>query len=370
LQSYGPVSELSEQDNFMKDSKPSAPRRIPYLDALRGIAILLVILFHAFARWPQIMPYGSKYTTFPLFYSGWLGVNLFFMISGFVILMTLEKCGTFAEFMKRRWLRLFPAMFIASVIIILTAGYLSERPMGTPRVQDFFPGVTFIHPFFLSKLSGINIESLEGSFWSLYVEFFFYIFFGTLFFISRKKALWFFSAASVAGYAFFRISLYNFPTHTSAHICNDIFGFQHYSWFAAGAFTYRYFLQRDRDSLAGMIMMSAFSFFTILLRQDMILTMSALAVIGVFIAPVFSDTMRRILGLKILVFAGFISYPLYLIHENMLVSLTSKAGRYFAGLPDFILPVIPILFLSAVAYIIAKHAEPRLKNAIVRFTGK
>jgi len=63
--------------------------RIGYLDAIRGIAIWLVVLYHAYARYEHF-PYAFKYASFPLFKYGYLGVELFFLISGFVILMTLD----------------------------------------------------------------------------------------------------------------------------------------------------------------------------------------------------------------------------------------------------------------------------------------
>ena len=91
---------------------PHAAHRIAFLDGLRGIAILLVVFYHAYTRWSDIVPYGARYAHFPVAQLGWLGVELFFMISGFVIYMTLEKCRSFGEFLYRRWLRLFPAMLL------------------------------------------------------------------------------------------------------------------------------------------------------------------------------------------------------------------------------------------------------------------
>ena len=69
------------------------PGRLIYLDGLRGLAILMVFFVHAFVRWPDLVPYGNTYSNIPLFQYGMFGVRLFFMISGFVILLTLEKCA-------------------------------------------------------------------------------------------------------------------------------------------------------------------------------------------------------------------------------------------------------------------------------------
>ena len=52
--------------------------RIQFLDGLRGIAILLVICFHSYTRWPKFVPYGHQFSDFYLFKYGYLGVQLFF----------------------------------------------------------------------------------------------------------------------------------------------------------------------------------------------------------------------------------------------------------------------------------------------------
>lgn len=72
-------------------------KRIDYLDAIRGIAVWLVVLYHAYARYEHF-PYGFEYASFPLLKYGYLGVELFFLISGFVILMTLDVAGVLLTF--------------------------------------------------------------------------------------------------------------------------------------------------------------------------------------------------------------------------------------------------------------------------------
>lgn len=91
--------------------------RIEYLDGLRGIAIIAVVMFHGYVAFPDTLPFGDRFAVIPL-RLGWQGVQLFFLISGFVILMSLEACNDVASFVARRWLRLFPAMLICSCFIL------------------------------------------------------------------------------------------------------------------------------------------------------------------------------------------------------------------------------------------------------------
>jgi len=89
----------------------------PYLDGLRGVAILLVVLFHV---WPDYFSFG------------YVGVDIFFVISGFlitqIIFTKLEKNSfSFKEFYRNRIRRLFPALIIL-LITALTLGYLFLFP--------------------------------------------------------------------------------------------------------------------------------------------------------------------------------------------------------------------------------------------------
>lgn len=144
--------------------------RIKFLDGLRGVAIAMVVFFHAYARWPELLVYGAKYAEFPVAKYGWLGVELFFMISGYVIYLTVEKCKSMGEFMGRRWLRLFPAMLVVSFLVYATAGFFNQRPAGIPGFRDLIPGLLFIEPLWLAKIFGGPQGVLEAAFWSLFVE--------------------------------------------------------------------------------------------------------------------------------------------------------------------------------------------------------
>ena len=154
------------------------------MDAIRGIAVWLVVLYHAYARYEHF-PYGFEYASFPLLKYGYLGVELFFLISGVVILMTLERSRSFINFLYKRWLRLFPAMAI--VTLLFYVGYYLFCEKWIPY-YNLLPGLTFTEPYFYKKLLHIDtIKALSPSFWTLFVEVKFYAIFGGVFFLLRKN---------------------------------------------------------------------------------------------------------------------------------------------------------------------------------------
>lgn len=158
--------------------------RIRYLDGLRGVAIMLVIFSHYWAsEWATNLPIAKEYASMRLIRQGWVGVELFFLISGYVILVTVERCTSPQQFIYKRWLRLFPAMAIATAMTLVfnqtiqPISRFSEMPW-----YNAIPGLIFVSPSFLGVMLQNDIDSLHRSFWTLYVEVGFYLFFGIMFF--------------------------------------------------------------------------------------------------------------------------------------------------------------------------------------------
>lgn len=335
-------------------------KRIEFLDGLRGLAILLVICFHTFSRYPKIVPYGNLYGNFPLFKYGFLGVQLFFLISGFVILMSLEKRTSFFDFIYKRWLRLFPAMLVATIFIFCTAKFLHERPGGLPKINSVLPGLFFIEPSWIKIITGISINPLEGSFWSLFVEFKFYFIFGVSYFIlGREKSI-------IAIFLMYLLSLYFIKGKLNIQFLNsiaDFFSFRYFCWFASGSLAYLYFIsQRNR-----------YLFFSILInlievyksRSDLKLILFYIFILLVFYLPIYFEKIRFLLSNRMFLFFGFVSYPLYLIHENAMISLICKISKVFQ-LPHILQPIIPILLLIFMSYFISKTLEPFISKMIIR----
>src|ERR1700741_1455059 len=119
--------------------------RIKILDGFRAIAILCVILFHYYSRWTipssttNLYPYGNR---FDFFGYGYLGVEFFFIISGFVIAFTLHRTEGMLVFWKKRMVRLFPAMLFCSLITLVV--------LRLADAEDIFPAGHSMLNFFVS----------------------------------------------------------------------------------------------------------------------------------------------------------------------------------------------------------------------------
>ncbi len=344
--------------------------RIKFLDGFRGLAIIMVVLYHVFNRWTDFLPFGDKYAHFPLFQKGWLGVQLFFLISGFVILMSLEKSKNFKEFISKRWLRLFPAMLVATVLLYATAGLLPERPMGAPVLRDMIPGLLFVQPSWIELLFRSPQGVLEGAFWSLFVEVKFYIVFGLIYFYAgRMRAIQGISALfGVALAANVASRLTDNGIVKIADMALRQLSFDHFGWFAAGALTYLYFVGKDKKLLTYAFAVGVFSsIFTALSHwTSWYVFFVAVGILALFIATICYDRLKTVFEYPFFMYFGFVSYPLYLIHENALVALTVKMHAFFPQIPDLLLPVIPIAILTLVAHLIAKFIELPLGRLLKR----
>ena len=353
------ISSLSVQNNPQKSST-----RLHFLDGLRGIAILLVLFFHAYSNdWVDKLPYHDQYDHIAVLHFGRYGVQLFFIISGFVIAMTLEKCKSFWDFMLRRWLRLFPAMLIGSLLVLITAPLFTARPYGAPSVQDTLPGLLFIEPEVFRLFFAQNI--LEGSFWTLFVEMKFYVLAGILYFTTGPKKMIAVLVAMFFSSILLEYASPHLPTalsdqlHTLYHYLN----WTHYGWFAAGALFYQYYVNKEMRYWYAALVVALIAARCL----DGLHTKSIIygsIIVFTFAFSMLNPTVQKVLSNKLLVFVGFISYPLYLVHENATVSMINQLHDAHPTVPGYLLPILPTIIVTIVAWIIAKYLEPITRKLI------
>jgi peptidoglycan/LPS O-acetylase OafA/YrhL len=152
-------------------------KHYPALDGLRGIAILLVVLFHNFRA-------------FNYFFFGWLGVDLFFVLSGFLItdilLNTVGSPHFLRNFFMRRMLRIFPLYYLVLIIFFIAFPLLGLYKQELQFYQDHQSWFWFyLQNWLLSTDSSPRGGALDH-FWSLAIEEQFYIIWPLIILLVRK----------------------------------------------------------------------------------------------------------------------------------------------------------------------------------------
>ena len=144
--------------------------RLGLLDALRITAALIVVLYHYTAwghhHWgrevAETWPVLSQFTIY-----GSMGVQLFFLISGFVILMSVQGKGLI-QFLGSRLGRLYPAYWLAVAAAALLTFRLWPDAKDGRTTDDIVPNLTMAQ-------AGMGVRDLDGVYWTLWVELRFYL---------------------------------------------------------------------------------------------------------------------------------------------------------------------------------------------------
>ena len=181
-------------------SSPSSKYR-PDIDGLRAIAVMLVVIFHAF---PEAMP------------GGFIGVDIFFVISGFLITGIIvreldQKRFSLLAFYNRRIRRIFPALIVV-LCVTLVLGWLWVLPAAYAQLSsDVFASAAFFANIALLLQSGyFDIESAKKPLlhlWSLGIEEQFYLIWPLLLMLVAGLRLRMLTAVSVVGIASFVLNV-------------------------------------------------------------------------------------------------------------------------------------------------------------------
>jgi len=152
--------------------------RMLTLDAMRGVAALVVVTYHAlgvapqtaFTGWQWWLPQKTAY----LVHFAYAGIYLFFVISGFCIHLFWAKARAsgvenpvidFFVFWKRRVRRLYPPYFVALVLYLV---YLASK--GPVAVTGFYLWDVGLHLFMLHNVDLRTTYTINGAFWTLAIE--------------------------------------------------------------------------------------------------------------------------------------------------------------------------------------------------------
>jgi peptidoglycan/LPS O-acetylase OafA/YrhL len=147
--------------------------RYAELDSLRGLAALLVVLFHLTIHTEQ------SHLGFNL---GVTGVDLFFIISGFVIFMSINSISSTKEFIINRFTRLYPTYWtcVSFTFILYFIVNKISNIRNTISFTDYLANLTMFQSYF-------KISNIDGPYWTMIIEMLFYIFIAIIFSIKQSK---------------------------------------------------------------------------------------------------------------------------------------------------------------------------------------
>ena len=309
--------------------------RIKELDALRGIGAAMVVLYHFTTMFDRF--YGHPATFTLSFDIGYYGVHLFFLVSGFVIYMTLERTQSARDFILSRATRLLPAYWIA-ILITFAAVTLIGLPQNERTVWELLANLTMLQEY-------AGIRHIDGVYWTLSIELAFYAWmfaFWRIGLLSRPLRMflvWIVANGVILGLAVALGPILGTAVPRAVSI-GLITG--HGNLFFAGI---GFYCWRQQRSTANIVLILLTLVLELAFEPGAILV--TLTLYGLFALVV--TNRLRIIAARPLLYLGAISYPLYLIHQHIGYIIIRQLYAAQIDNPLLILgiPIAVVLLLAA-----------------------
>ncbi|MBW5846027.1 acyltransferase family protein [Yersinia enterocolitica] len=367
----------------MTDTSSGQISKIYELESLRGIASLFIVIYHI----PSWNPFFHDYNFMK---NGYLMVELFFVLSGYVIYSAysdrLNSPKQLLRFQFLRFARLYPVhlLFLAAFVFIELAKYYAQHKLGisSPNSQPFRENsiTALIQNIFLVQAIGPtgNAVSFNGPSWSISVEFYTYLVFGLIvLFAGRFKNIIFLSLVMLS---------------LVLIVADSTFGFYNligcFTGFFTGCLTAYLKNKFNRMISPVYLALSALAAFLFLTYKtevefDPFFYLLASALIFTLVSSK-SNIINEFLKSKILVWLGTISYSMYMSHFAI-IWVVSQLVRFGLKRPEvvsnglsapqltiaetgvaYLIIIASVLLISTLVY---KYLENplRLKSRKVKF---
>jgi peptidoglycan/LPS O-acetylase OafA/YrhL len=314
---------LDQAIEFVRNSHMQ--ERIPGVDALRGLAALAVCWFHITIT-TAILNDGIVRSTGTY---GWLGVEVFFVISGFIIPYALQRSGykvkNYPMFLLKRITRLDPP-YLASIVLVIAVAFLfTLTPHYSGEKFAIDPVGLLLHLGYLNVI--FHYPWLNPVYWTLAIEFQYYLLVGLMFsLISHKRRI-------------IRVLTFGLLGLTAVLIRRGEYIFAFMFLFLMGMSVFQYFQKIVGRWEFGILILAA--------------------AIGVYWSLGMPFTIAGLIGVggilflrirnPILNFLGMISYSLYLIHPPVTRLVLGLGRRFAVNQPLQILLVMAALGMSIFA---------------------
>lgn len=337
-------------------------KRYLELDALRGIAALMVVLFHYTLRredYDVVLKLGTT------------GVDLFFIISGFVIFMSLQKIESGRQFMANRFARLYPTYWTAVTFtfILMTAVNAVYHPhlLDWQHVWRYIANLTMFQ-FYL------GVPDLDSIYWTLLLEMLFYLFMLLLFKLKLLKHINSIGLILSAATVFSALFFYDMPAVRNIIVYLPVLQF--IPLFLMGINFYKIYTSYNKGFNKYIIPFLCLIMQILLFKyagrsRHFIHHHEYAAMLTVYFI-LFTAFVNGGLGFivnKITLFLGRISYALYVVHQYVSLSVIFplfliKFNLNFWITALFIALPTVLLLSTAITYFIEIPARYRLKKIL------
>lgn len=289
-------------------------------------------------------------------------MQLFFVISGFVIATTLVNSSNFLVFWKKRFIRLFPSLVIIMPILFLTQKFFGIKPYdyGSQNPFSIITSVMLIHPSLTQSISSNQSEIgwITGVLWSLWCEIHFYLLISIIYFFARKKnymKLFVISAFAISAFGIFDVTSIDF--FASHPVINALLALRQYIiWFGIGVIFSAAHQARSFNGLR--LLLLTFSSFAIVIEnlragrisfyENIYITLFCILTFMAFYL-ISSDRQLTSSLFKPISSIGNASYELYLWHESIFLTLLVVYAKLT---PSTLLQWLPLfVFILLVSFI-------------------
>ncbi len=263
----------------------------------------MVVAFHYTTKYEELFGFAG-YVPFHVPW-GYLGVNLFFVISGFVIFMTLNRVRVAMDFVVSRASRLYPAYW-AAILLTVFITHILGLPGKEPSWQNAILNVVMFQGLF-------RVLPVDGVYWTLLVELLFYALALALFMTRQMHRV----LHAVCSLLLLRMIYWGLAEY--AHIdlpwrIREVLILDFIAFFGLGIVAYRLVANRD-GPYRGELATAALAIAVLAITESIFIAGVGLAC---FVAIWLAARGRLgFLRLPVFVWFGSISYPLYLLHENI-----------------------------------------------------
>lgn len=322
------------------------------IEVLRGLSILFVFFFHLKT---------------PYFQNGFLGVDVFFVISGFLMALIYSDMSSrenVLRFYKRRLDRLLPAYFLVLFITIVVSAYLT-LPYEFKDVIRHGRWSAFLMPnvgFWMDN-SYFNAQQFKPflNFWSLGIEIQFYLVFPLLIWIynKNKAALYILGVLSFIGYVGM-----DFISPKTSFFMMPLRIWQFVIGFYAAQLVSRELMQHRGIGLIGLLAL----FVTLFAVPDVntLLPLWGLAICaftGVVIVGGLPARILRSYPSRFFEILGKYSYSIYLVHFPVIAFMNYTAFNGLKGKPETLLEIVTIFAVTGILSVASYHlVEHRLRH--------